>query len=175
MRWDADADLDLLERFLVAQVDAGRSLGLRRVQAVFRGLHVFKIFRDEFDEVPVLEVAGGADDEIARSKVVSIKAGDDRPLEFFHGVARAQNRQTESMVLPETLGEDFVDEIVGIILVHFYFFEDDPTLAREVAAIEDGMEDKVAEHIHRERKMLIEDFDIEADAFLIRESIHIAA
>ncbi len=29
------------------------------------------------------------------------------------------------MVLPETLGEDFVDEVVGIVLIHFDFFEDD--------------------------------------------------
>src|SRR4029077_20640624 len=112
---------------------------------------------------------------IAGSEVVSIEAGDDRPLEFFYGVARAQDRQTEGVVLPETLGEDFMDQVVGIILIHFYFFEDDTALARDIAAIEDGMKDKVAENIHGERKVVIEDFDIEADAFLRRECIHIAA
>ena len=89
----------------------------------------------------VVEVAGSTDNEIAGSEVVSIEAGDDGPLEFFYGVARAQDRQTESMVLPETLGEDFMDEVVGIILIHFYFFEDDAALARDIAAIEDGMKD----------------------------------
>src|ERR1700674_1780093 len=79
------------------------------------------------------------------------------------------------MVLPISLGEDFMDEVVGIILVHFYFFEDDAALARNIAAIEDGMKDKIAEDIHSERKVLIEDFDVEADAFLRGESIHIAA
>ena len=37
------------------------------------------------------------------------------------------------------------------------------------------MKDKIAEDIHGEREVLIEDFDIEADTFLRRESIHIAA
>src|ERR1700674_558203 len=133
------------------------------------------MFLDEFDKVLLVEVTVNTDNEIAGSEVVSIKAGDDGPLEFFYGVARAQDRQTKSMVLPETLGEDFVDEVVGIILVHFYFFEDDAALARDIAAIEDGMKDEIAENIHGERKVLIEDIDIEADAFLRRESVHVAA
>src|ERR1700730_4162887 len=130
---------------------------------------------DEFDKVLVVEVTGSTDNEIARREVVPIEAGHDGPLEFFYGVARAQDGQTESMVLPETLGENLVDKIVRIILIHFYFFEDDAALARDIAAIEDGMKDKIAEDIHGERKVLIEDFDIEADAFFRRESIHVAA
>ena len=175
MRGDADADLHLLERFLVAQVDAGKSFGLGRVQSVFRWLYVLEMFLDQFDKVLVVEITGGADNEIAGSEVVSIEAGDDGPLEFFYRVARAQDRQTQSMVLPETLGEDFVDEVVGIILIHFYFFEDDAALARDIAGIEDGMKDEIAEDIHGERKVLIENFDVEADAFLRREGIHVAA
>src|SRR5712672_2405693 len=107
---------------------------------------MLEMFLDEFDKMLVVEVAGGADDKIAGSEVVSIEAGDDGPLEFLDGVARGQARQTESMILPETLGEDFMDEVVGIILVHSYCFEDDAAFARDIAAIEDGMKDKVAEH-----------------------------
>ena len=123
----------------------------------------------------MLEVTGGADDEIAGSEVVSIETGDHGTLEFSYGVARAQDRQAEGVVLPETLGEDFMDEVVGIVLVHFYFFEDDAALARDIAGIEDGMKDKIAENIHGERKMLIENLDVEADTFLRSEGIHIAA
>src|SRR6266478_7679697 len=133
------------------------------------------MFSDEFDKVLVVEVTSSADDEIAGSEVVSIEAGDDGALEFLYGVARTQNRQTESMVLPETLGEDFMDEVVGVILIHFYFFKDDAALARNIAGVEDGMKDEIGENVHGERKVLIEDFDVEADTFLRRESIHIAA
>src|ERR1039457_2595858 len=86
-----------------------------------------------------------------------------------------RERQAESVVLPETLGEDFVDEVVGIVLIHFYFFEDDAALLRDIAGIEDGMKNKIGEEIHGQRKMLVEDFDVEADAFLRRESVHVAA
>ena len=48
------------------------------------------------------------------------------------------------MVLPETLGEDFVDEVVGIVLVHFYFFENDAALFGDIASIEDGIKDEIA-------------------------------
>ena len=53
---------------------------------------MLKMFRDKFDKVLVVEVAGGADDEIAGSEVVSIEAGDHGALEFFDRVARAQDR-----------------------------------------------------------------------------------
>ncbi len=34
-----------------------------------------------------------------------------------------------------------MDEVVGIVLIHFYFFEDDATLASDVSGIEDGVQD----------------------------------
>ena len=83
--------------------------------------------------------------------------------------------QAEGVILPETLREDFVDQVIGIILIHFYFFKNDATLLRYIAGIEDGMKHEVGEDVHSERKVLIEDFDVEADAFLRRERIHIAA
>src|ERR1700675_3613789 len=123
------------------------------------------MFLDEFDKVLVVEVTGSTDNEIVGREVVSIETGHDGPLEFFYGVARAQDRQTESMVLPETLGENLVDKIVRIILIHFYFFEDDAALARDIAAIEDGMKDKIAGDIHGEGRGLIADFDLKRITF----------
>ena len=60
-------------------------------------------------------------------------------------------------------------------MVHFYFFENDAALLRDIASIENGMKYEIGEDVEGERKMLIEDFDVEADAFLRRERIHIAA
>jgi hypothetical protein len=73
------------------------------------------------------------------------------------------------------LREDFMDEVVGIVLVHFYFFENDAAFASNVAGIESGMQDEIAKDVHGERKVLIEDFDVEADAFLRREGVHVPA
>src|SRR5208282_1502492 len=137
--------------------------------------HVLKVFRDEFDKVLVVEVTGSADDEIAGSEVVTVEAGDHGALESLDRVARAQDRQPEGMILPETLSKDFVDQVIGIILIHFYFFENDAALASDVPGIEDGMQDEIGEHIHSERQVLIENFNIEADTFLRGERVHIAA
>ena len=68
-----------------------------------------------------------------------------------------------------------MDEVIGIVLVHFYFFKDDAALLRDIAGIENRMKNEVGEHIEGEGKVLIEHFDIEADTFLRREGIHIAA
>ena len=70
---------------------------------------MLEVFRDEFDKMLVIEVPGGAYDEIAGSEVVTIKAGDHGALEFSYGFARAQDRQPERVVLPEALGENLMD------------------------------------------------------------------
>ena len=81
----------------------------------------------------------------------------------------------ERMVFPEILGEDFVDQVVGIVLVHLDLFEDDAALAADVLGIEDRVQHQVAEHVHGDGQMLVQHLDVEADAFLGGEGIHVAA
>ncbi len=175
VRGDADADLHLLERLLVAQVDARKSLGRGRVEAVFHGLHVFKMFRYQFDEVLVVEISGGGYDQVAGSEAVSIMPRNNGPLEALYGVARSEDGFAESMVFPETLRENFVDEIVGTILVHFDFFEDDAALTGNIVGVEYGTKHEIAKNIKRDGDMLIENLDVEADAFFGGEGVHVAA
>ena len=68
------------------------SLRLRRVQTVFRRLHVFEMFLDQVDKFLVVEIAGGADDKIAGGEMVSIKTGDHGTIESLNRVSRAENR-----------------------------------------------------------------------------------
>src|ERR1700685_1027133 len=105
------------------------------------------MFDDKIHKVLMIEVARSADNEIAGSEVVSVKARDNGPLEFLYRFARAQDGQAERMIFPETLGENLVDKIVGIILIHFYFFENHTALACNIARIKDRMKDKVAKNI----------------------------
>src|ERR1700688_3027619 len=144
------------------------------MQAIFRRFYVLEMFGNEIDKFFVIEVAGGADDKISGGEVVAVETRDHGTVEFLDRFPGSQNRQAKRVIFPETLGEDFVDQIVGIVLIHFYFFEDDAALARDIASIEYRMEDEIGENIHRDRQMLIENFDVEADAFLGRERIHVA-
>jgi hypothetical protein len=79
------------------------------------------------------------------------------------------------MVLPKILGEYLVNEIVGIVLVHLDLFEDHAAFAGDVAGIEDGVQDQVAEHVESDRHVLIEDFYVEADALFCGERVHVPA
>ena len=66
-------------------------------------------------------------------------------------VARAENRPAERVILPETLREDLVDQIVGRVLHHLDFLDDDLLLPLHVVGIERRVEDDVGEDVEGER------------------------
>ena len=123
----------------------------------------------------VIQVSGRAHDQIAGRKMMSIETRDHRALEFLDRLSRAQNRQAEAVIFPETLRENFVDQIVGIVLVHLDFFENHASFFRNVAGVEHRMQHEIAQNIHGQRKMLVQNFNVEANAFLGGESVHVAA
>ena len=79
------------------------------------------------------------------------------------------------MIFQEILGKDFVDEIVGIIFVHLDLFEDHAAFAGNVGGIKIRVQNQVAENVERGGNVLVEHFDVEADAFLGGEGVHVAA
>ena len=72
------------------------------------------------------------------------------------------------MVSPEILREDFVDEVIRVVLVHLDFFQDDPAFLPDVLHIEDRPQHQVAEHVHRDGHVLVKHFHVEANALLWR-------
>src|SRR5215471_11488791 len=94
-------------------------------------------------------------------------------LEAFHGLLGAEDRLAQRMILPEVLSEDFVDEVVRVVLVHLDLFENDAPFADDVLGIKYRAKHQVAEDIERNRQMLIQDLDVETDAFLGGKSVHI--
>ena len=72
MRGYADAQLHLLQRFFVAQHDAGNNLRRRRVEPILRRLEMFEMLDYQIDELIVVEMSGGGYDNIAGGKAVSI-------------------------------------------------------------------------------------------------------
>ena len=79
------------------------------------------------------------------------------------------------MILPEILGEDLVDEVVGIVLVHLDFFHDDAAFASDVSGIKNRVENQIAQNIERGRNMLVEHLNVEANTFFGGEGVHVAA
>src|SRR5580765_1391672 len=79
------------------------------------------------------------------------------------------------MILPEILCEDFVDDVIRIVLIHLDFFENHTALPLDVFRLKDWTEYKVAQYVQCDRKMFVENFDVEADAFFRGEGIHVSA
>src|SRR5438132_12261633 len=79
------------------------------------------------------------------------------------------------MILPEILREDFMDEVVRIVLIHLNFFEDDSPLAANILDGEDWVQHQIAQDIYRNRQVFVENLNVQADASLCRERIHVAA
>src|SRR6185312_16804164 len=79
------------------------------------------------------------------------------------------------MILPKILSEDFMNEVVGIVLVHLDLFENHAALARDVLVIKDRIQHQIAQNVERNREMFIQNFDAEADALFRGEGINVTA
>src|SRR3990172_13318390 len=79
------------------------------------------------------------------------------------------------MVLPEVMREGFVEHILRAVLLGLDLLQDNSALAGNVVRTEQRIENQIAEHVKRQRKMLIEDNRAEANALFGRESIQMPA
>jgi hypothetical protein len=68
--------------------------------------------------------------------VVTIKASTGSRSNFLTVSLVPRIGLPSGVVFPEILGEDLVDEVVGIVLIHFDFFENDAALAGDIVLIE---------------------------------------
>ena len=79
------------------------------------------------------------------------------------------------MPFPERLREQLVHQIVGRVLDHLDFFEDDFLLAFDVDVVERRTEHDVGEDVDRKRQMLVEHLHVVAGVFLGGERVELAA
>ena len=96
-------------------------------------------------------------------------------IEAAHRVLGSGDGLAQRMIFPEILREDLVDQVIGIVLIHLDLFQDHPALAPQIGEIEDRVQHQIAEHIHCNRQVLIQYFNVEADTFLGGECVHVAA
>src|SRR5258708_3462435 len=169
------ADLHLFQRLLVPQDDFGNDFGRRTVEAVALWLHAVEVPGHEFYEAFMTQGAGGSDDYVSRHKTSAIEVRDGFALESLDRVPGPQNWTSEGMVLPEILGEDFMDQIVGAVLVHLDFFQNHSALAHNVLGVENWIQNQIAENVERDGQMFVKHLDAEADALLGGKGVNISA
>ena len=68
-----------------------------------------------------------------------------------------------------------MDQVVGVVLVHLQFFEDDAALFGDILFAEDGIKHQVGDNVHRARQVLVENLGGEGDVLLAGEGVEMAA
>src|SRR5580704_11783630 len=116
-------------------------------------------------------MTGGGDDHVAGRKTLLVEIPDRIALEFLDRILGSEDGLAQRVILPEILGKDFMDQVVGIVLVHLYFFEDHTALPANVSGVEYRVEHEIAENVHGDGQMLVQDFDVEADTFFGGEGV----
>src|SRR5271165_1786888 len=171
----AKAKFNLFQAFLVGKNNRGKDFGLGGMKAVALRLHVLKVPGYQLDKLVMVEIPSRRNDNVAGRKAVRVSIDDGLALEALYRLLGAQDRLAQRMILPEILGEDFVNEVIRIVLVHLDLFHDHAAFAGDIGAVEHGIQHQIAENIERGRNVLVEHLDVEADALLSGEGIHIAA
>ena len=96
-------------------------------------------------------------------------------IEASDGLGGAEDGLAERMVFPEILRKEFMDEDVGIVFVDLDFFENDAALALDFGQRRRRVEDQVGENVERDRNVIGERLDVEADGLFSGESVEVAA
>src|SRR5437868_3017775 len=112
------------------------------MEAVAGGLHVSEMLGHRRYKLLVLEMPRRAHDQVAGNETLAIEVEYRVALKIADSFLGAENWLAERMIFPEILGEDFVHEIVRIVLIHFYLFEDHAPLAADVIGIQYRVQDQ---------------------------------
>src|SRR6266481_4130151 len=120
-------------------------------------------------------VARGSDHQMIRREPVPKSHKQRITVEGFHRLRRAKNRAAERMLRPKSARENLVKEVLGIVQVHLYFFEDHLAFLLHVFGIEFRAEHEVGDHVKGDGQVLVQNFGVEADLLLGSEGVEHAA
>ena len=131
---------------------------------------------DPVDDDVVVDVAGHRHDHRGRAVVLAPEALDllagqglDRGLGAGDGPAE------RGVGAPGLLGEELVDDVVGVVVVHGDLVEDHVALGLDVVGGQQRAGDHVAEDVDGQRQVLVEDPGVEAGVLLGGEGVELTA
>ena len=84
----------------------------------------------------MVEVPGGTDQQALAGVPALHEVDEGVPIERPHRLFRAEDGAAQGMVLPEGLIEQIMDQVVGRILHHVDFLQNDPPLLFDLIQIE---------------------------------------
>src|SRR6185369_3419321 len=146
-------------------IGLGHRLRLQRAEMVFGKLYQFL----------VRQAAGRCDQNILGSVIAPVVAFHAIAIETADGLPGPQNWTPQRMALPKVTGENFVDQVLGVVDIHLELFENDALFLLDVALFEQRMAYQVGDDPESARQMLVENLDVVADQFLGSERVEPAA
>ena len=127
------------------------------------------------DDRGVVEVAGGGDHHVGGSVVAPVEASDLVARERRDRSGSAGDRPAQGSVAPRLLGEEVVDHVVRVVVVHRDLVEDHVALRLDVVGVQQRVGDHVAEDVDRQRQVVVEHPRVEAGVLLGGERVELAA
>ncbi len=121
----------------------------------------------------VIQVPGRREDDVGGA----VDALEERPellaAEAEDALPRPEDGTPQGMVGPEGLGEELHHEVVGGVFDHLDLLEDDLLLLGHLDGIEEGVHHDVAEDLDGQRKVLVQDLQVEGGVLLGGEGVHV--
>src|SRR5579884_2632821 len=117
------------------------------MKAIRPALQNRELLPHQLYQMLVLEIPRGANDHVVGDKETAIVIEQELMLESPYCLFCAKDRLAKRVILPEILGEDLVHEVIGIVLVHLDFFEDDAPFASDFLFVENRVQNDVADDV----------------------------
>ncbi len=130
---------------------------------------------DLLDDLAVVQVAGGRDDQVLRLVAAMEEAGDLVAGEVVHRLLGAQDRPGERAGAVDDLGEEVVHDVARVVLGHRHLLKDDAALGVHVLGADQRAGEHVADHVDGERQVGVEHPRVVAGVLLRGEGVHLAA
>src|SRR5256712_2275919 len=175
IRRHSHAYLHLFQRLLVSKNDLGSDFRRGAVEAIAHRLHVLEVLGNELHKALMIQISGSRNNHVSRGKALAVEVHNRHALESPDGVASSKNRPPQRMIFPEILGENFMDQVVGIVLVHLDFFQNYSAFASYVLDIENGIQHQITEHVESNGQMFVENLDAKTDTLFGGERVNVAA
>ena len=141
----------------------------------FAGIERAEFTRDEFDQMRVLNMARRGDQHIFRDVALLVSFQYGRARKIANRFRRSEDRAAERVTAPEILHHQFVHNGFGVVLIHFYFFQDDLFLTANFFRIEKRTQCEIGKNFPRHGQMFVENLGVERNHFFGGVCVHHAA
>ena len=126
---------------------------------------------DAVDDIAMIQVAGSADQNVLPNEAAFEMSKKIISAHVFNGFPRAQNRTPERMITPKGLTEEIVHQIVGGILHHTDFLEDNATFLFNLIEVKYGGLERIGKKVDGQGEMPGQNLSVKTTVFPAGEGV----